>query len=776
MSRLSFVSQNDLRQLEKLSTPLWIFDVDRHGIWWANGQGLAFWQAKSVAELQARDFSSDSTTVRDRLSQIVASGNADTHVTDTWTLYPGGNPQTVVLSFQPVLIDDSFDGVLVEIVRVLNRDSDDETWRLLEAARATSLMMTTFSLEGALLAQNPASLACYGAKIASEDGRTCLQKRFVDPTVAQRIIAKVSDNEPSTWEAAVKTAKGVRTHALSVRKGRDPIAGEFVIVLTEEDVTERVRVRRIQQSEKEALKQEVALSYEKLRISQERYELAVQTAAIWDWDVIEDRLFMSPNFVSALGYSTEEFTALLREHRFEGLLHLDDVMGYRAKLHELLANPSLPMSFEMRFVTKSGAVEWFHCQGKCVLDEFGRASRSAGLLTNITRRKQLEETLLASQRMEAIGQLTGGIAHDFNNLLTVIQGNAELLAELETTHSDLVSEIVHAVTRGADLTRHLLAFAGQQTLLPKPVCLNELLPAMKKTLLRILGETVTIGLDMPDDLSNVHVDPTQLEAAVLNMALNARDAMPSGGVLTITGENVTVDQIPCRDDFHLTGAHYVRLSVQDTGDGMDKETRFKAFEPFFTTKGVGQGSGLGLSMVQGFSRQSQGAVTIDSEAGMGTTVTLYLPQAHVLPDFQPQQPIPDIVMGKGERILILEDNPHVQDAVSRLVQALGYDVSTASDVAEASAWISAHPSADLYLVDIVLPGGQSGVDFAKHLRASQPDARILFMSGHADDHLGADNGLDFEVNFLSKPFDKAALAQSLAKTLRAAPVLETSGT
>lgn len=755
----------DLRHLQQLSTPVWIFDVARHGIWWANKQGIAFWKAASLDELRARDFSSDSATVRERLRQIVEGAIFDTHITDTWTLYPAGHPLTVILSFQPVEIEDGIHGILIELVQVVDRDADDETWRLLEAARATSLIMTTFTMDGEVLAQNPAALACYDGASVHGDGLSDLEGRFVHQQDAQQVLANAASNETANWEADVLTAKGRRTHSISVRKGRDPITGDFVTVISEEDVTERAALRKMQEHEKEALKHKVAESSDKLRISQQRYQLAAEAAAIWDWDIVEDRLFISPNFIKALGYAEAEFKSALRENRLEGVAHPDDVEDYKRALAEHLAAPESHISHEMRFLTMTGDVRWFHCQGKCVVDRAGRPTRSVGLLTDITKRKQLEDTLLVTQRLEAIGQLTGGIAHDFNNLLTIIQGNAELLEELEVTDRELTREIVRAVQRGADLTTHLLAFARQQTLIPKPVDLNRLIPEMEKTLFRAISETVTIEYQGDAELWHIHADPTQLETAILNLALNGRDAMPDGGTLSIRATNKRLSDIQQADELELSAPEYVEISVTDTGKGMNPDTLRKAFEPFFTTKGVGQGSGLGLSMVLGFSRQSKGDARIATQSGAGTTVSFYLPRAEAPVERVAARPKTNVRFGNREHVHILEDNQRVQETVSKLVGSFGYDVTTSNDVSEAINWSQQNPQANLYLVDILLPGGKSGLDFVRQLKERQPHAKVLFMSGFAENDLVESSGLMQEYGLVSKPFDKNVLSQAIGAAL-----------
>lgn len=767
LGRLNFAGENDLRQLQKLSTPVWIFDVDRHGVWWANPQGLAFWKSSSVEELQQRDFASDSTTVRERLRQIVELASTDSHITDTWTLYPDDEPQTVILSFQPVEIEGKFKGILIELVQVLDRSADDETWRLLEATRATSLIMTSFSMDGQLLAQNPASLACYGTAQAQSGQGSDLALRFVNAEDAANVLEKARNNETATWEAEVATSAGVRIHSIAVRMGRDPITGDFVTVLSEEDVTERAELRRLQEREKEALKSKVAESSDQLRISRERYELAVQTASIWDYDVAADRLFMSPNFVKSLGYQPEEFKDLLRENRIYGVIHPEDRATYEREITRHLAAPGSALSHELRFIAKSGEVLWYHCQGMCVCDEEGNVTRSAGLLTDITGRKNLEASLLVSQRMEAIGQLTGGIAHDFNNLLTVIQGNAELLAELSSdADKELTTEIVRAVRRGADLTTHLLAFAKQQTLIPKAINLNQLIPDMEKTLLRAVSETVSIEFSQTEGLWDVYADPAQLETAILNLAFNARDAMPAGGKLKITCTNREHDAIPDVANMELSRAQYVEIAVSDTGFGMSQDELRKAFEPFFTTKGVGQGSGLGLSMVLGFSRQSHGDARITSAPDQGTQVTFYLPRSDIRAEAdlvrRPDAPS----QGNSELVHVLEDNAQVQQTVSRMVSALGYKVTTSSDAEEALNWAAQHPDTDLYLVDIVLPGGKSGVDFARQLHKHQPEAKVLFMSGYSEGQVNDIDHMASDVCFISKPFDTVAFSRAIGSALK----------
>lgn len=505
-------------------------------MWWANPPALAFWQADSVEALCARDFSGDSPTVRKRLRQVLEGAGRGDRVEETWTLYPAGAPRSVVVAFQPLRIGTpARDGALVEIVRGLEQPPDESSWRIMEATRASSLMLSMFSFEGKLLAQNPASLACYGPRRSGE--ASDLEARLPELDLWRSILGRVADGEQITWEAQVQTVDGPRTHSISATKGRDPVTGAYVAIFSEEDVTELWLLRgRIEEANR-ALEATVAERTAELRQSQERYRLAAETAAIWDWDIPKDQLFVSPNFLESLGYEADSVEAAETPLTVQRFIHPEDLELYRRARDRHLAQPGQIVGGEMRFVTKQGEPRWFHVQGKCIATPDGTPVRSVGLISDISNRKELEASLMASQRLEAVGQLTGGIAHDFNNLLTVIQGNAQLLELEERGDPELTREIEAAVTRGADLTRHLLAFSRKQMLVPKPVDIAALLETMRNTLLRVVSEAIAIEVETPSALWPVYADPTQIEAALLNLALNARGAMPNGGTLVISCTN-----------------------------------------------------------------------------------------------------------------------------------------------------------------------------------------------------------------------------------------------
>ncbi len=353
--------------------------------------------------------------------------------------------------------------------------------------------------------------------------------------------------------------------------------------------------------------------------------------------------------------------------------------------------------------------------------------------TDVTEQRRTEEALKRSQRLEAIGQLTGGVAHDFNNLLAVILGNIELLED-QIGENQLLATIDRAANRGADLTQRLLAFARQQTLQPQAIDLNELLPDLVDLLQSTLGEQVGISIHLPRDLWPVTADPSQLENAVLNLSINARDAMPGGGTLEIRCENVEVQDDTGRVGDELPAGDYVQISVRDDGTGMPEHILEHAFEPFFTTKELAHGSGLGLSMVYGFAHQTGGTAAIDSVPGEGTEVRMLLPVADVSAELEEEMHDDDLKRGQDEGILVLEDDPDVREYTVTALKNLGYRVLEAADADAAMQMVDAEADTlDLLLCDVVLPGSVSGPEFAAKARDRHPDLKFVFMSGYTAD-------------------------------------------
>ncbi len=384
---------------------------------------------------------------------------------------------------------------------------------------------------------------------------------------------------------------------------------------------------------------------------------------------------------------------------------------------------------------------------------------------DISAIKQAEEQLRQRQRIETVGQLTGGVAHDFNNLLAVIMGNAELLEDQLGDDARLAA-ILRTATRGAELTQRLLAFSRQQPLNPEPVDVAGLISEMREILQRTLGETIEIKTDVAEELAPALADAAQLENALLNLAINARDAMPDGGRLTISCFAMTLDA----DGAAAAGedvqpGDYVTLAVSDDGAGMSADVKTRAFEPFFTTKDIGAGSGLGLSMVYGFAKQSGGFATIESAPGDGATVSMCLPRAAsaaAAPGVVTARQSP--IRGSGERILVIEDDPDVRSLAVAMLGELGYAVVDAPDATAARAALAAGERIDLVISDIVLPGGVSGPAFAEEVRARWPDHKTVFMSGHASGSVDMPDLQEHDV-VLSKPFNRVDLAKAVARRL-----------
>ncbi len=401
----------------------------------------------------------------------------------------------------------------------------------------------------------------------------------------------------------------------------------------------------------------------------------------------------------------------------------------------------------------------------------GHTDRIIGSIRDITDRVKAEDRLRGAQRMEAIGQLTGGVAHDFNNLLQVIRGNLELLepalAGQEVAQRRLRNAL-YGADRAAQLTRQLLAFARRQPLEPQVINLSRLFGDMSDLLRRTLGEGIEIETVIAGDLWNTVADPAQVESAVLNLAINARDAMPGGGRLTVEITNANLDDAYTHDLEELSPGQYVLIAVSDTGEGMSADIQAKVFEPFFTTKTDGKGSGLGLSMVYGFVRQSKGHVQIYSEPGQGTTVKIYLPRAHQAETaVAAGAKFPD--QGGGEVIMVVEDDDSVRAAAIAMLEDLGYRCREAANAEEALASLMSDLQVDLIFSDVVMPGNLKTRDFAIQMETLAPGLPILFTSGYTDNAIVHHGRLDPGVSLLSKPYTRDDLARKVAQMLAHEP-------
>lgn len=511
-----------------------------------------------------------------------------------------------------------------------------------------------------------------------------------------------------------------------------------------------------------------------LRESQERLDRAQRLAGlgIAEYDLRRDRTVWTEENYRIYGVDRSFVPS---SDSYLTLVHPEDRDRLRRMMKNLDAGTAYP-PIEFRIVRPDGQTRYLYREHEMINDETGNPARILSTVKDITdirasqqRQRELEQQLVRSQKMEAIGSLTGGIAHDFNNLLGVIIGNLDLLNghPHDEDDTEMLSEALAAAFHGAELTSRLLSFARRQPLQSESTDVNELVSSAVALLRRTLGENIEIALELAPDLWPAVVDPAQLEASVANLATNSRDAMPKGGKLILRTTNVNLDDSYVKDHDEVQPGAYVAIEVRDTGSGIPSEIQTQIFDPFFTTKDVGKGSGLGLSMVFGFMKQSGGHVSVDSKVGEGTCFCLYLPRAKsndALADAAPG-PIEQGQSGR-ERILVVEDNEQMRRVVLRQLSSLGYDVLQAENAASALD-ILRRDRVDLLFTDIVMPGGMSGPDLAHDAATLAPGLKVLFTSGFPSVRDEVDSWLHGEAKLLGKPYRKDELARALRETLDA---------
>ena len=421
---------------------------------------------------------------------------------------------------------------------------------------------------------------------------------------------------------------------------------------------------------------------------------------------------------------------------------------------------------ENAILTKKGTNRMVAWHNALLTNDEGEIIGTLSSGEDITENRQLEEQLFQSQKMEAIGRLAGGIAHDFNNLLTAIIGYTDIIArdtEVKEKHRSYIDEIKKSAERAATLTQQLLAFSRKQIMQPKVMNLNTMLKNTKNMLQRMIGEDIVLKLTMGDSIGMIKVDPGKIEQVVINLAVNARDAMPNGGTLEIETMKASLDHAFC--DMHKGSrpGNYVLLSVHDTGKGIDDETMKHIFEPFFTTKEIGKGTGLGLATVYGIVRQSDGYIDIQSMGGDGTTVAIYLPRV----DEEPK-PVdisePMVTKGKNETILFVEDDDMVRNMVTAVLKQYGYNVIEAENGSVAVKLCEQEKSIHLMITDVVMPG-TSGPELVQQISSIQPDMKVLYVSGYTDEAIVHHGVLDENTPFLQKPFTPQKLAVKVQELL-----------
>ncbi len=467
---------------------------------------------------------------------------------------------------------------------------------------------------------------------------------------------------------------------------------------------------------------------------------------------------------------------------FIDMIHPDDRAFVRMR-REREARGDYPRATEFRITLPNGSVRWIRRQAEPIEWKHGRPLRAIATYLDVTEQKdaqqavvELEEQLSQAHKMEAVGQLTGGVAHDFNNLLAVLLGRLQMIDEaLANPQSSDAAELhewvracIRAVNRGATLTKSMMAFSRQQALAPVVLNVNEVVADMEEMLRRALGETYRLRSTKASDLWPTEADAGQLQNALLNLVLNARDATPGGGELVIETRNVRLDADYVAHNLDVAIGDYVELSVTDKGSGMTPDVAKRAFEPFFTTKDVGKGSGLGLSMVYGFVKQSGGHVAIESHVGLGTTVRLYLPRREepsaAGPSRAERAPVP--AANERETILLVEDNDDLRDVTRRRIERMGYTVIDAAYASDALDLLRRHPEARLLVSDVVLPHGMNGVELAETAIGRDPRLKVILISGYNDAHEAFKRAQGrFPLRFLQKPFQAMELAEQIRAAL-----------
>ncbi|WP_085656424.1 MULTISPECIES: PAS domain-containing sensor histidine kinase [unclassified Pseudomonas] len=566
-----------------------------------------------------------------------------------------------------------------------------------------------------------------------------------------------------------------------VADDRGAPAGVMAMVV---ETTELVLSERLRQAAEDAY-----------RADNERVRLALNAGALlgsFVWDVKNDVLSADERFARTFSYPSGQDLTNLPQHIAEAHIHPDDRV-WVAECVEQAVLTGEPYNAEYRVLRADGSFLWVLASGACEFNERGEAFRFPGVLIDIHERKTAEESLLKftrnleqrvaaevearlaaeeqlrqSQKLEAIGGLTGGVAHDFNNLLQVIAGNLNLLARHERDNPNVqrrVNASLAAVDRGAKLSSQLLAFARRQPLTPAVCNLADIFDGLGELLQRALGETIRIDVHLPHKPWRINVDRNQLENAVLNLAINARDAMKGEGTITLSADNLTLDQSFCAGKGILPG-DFVRMSVGDSGVGIAANLLEQVFEPFFTTKADGQGTGLGLSMVFGFVKQSGGHVEIDSRVGEGTRVQLFFPRS--------LQPLRDESPGAGrqqqgghETLLVVEDNDAVRGSTVELLREEGYRVLTAGNGDAAMQLLLDGASVQLIFTDVVMPGLIKSAELAAWAKVQSPPVAVLFTSGYTRDIISRNHQLSPDTHLLGKPYSPQALLRMIRTLLSA---------
>jgi len=542
-----------------------------------------------------------------------------------------------------------------------------------------------------------------------------------------------------------------KLHTIATMKSlyRDPHTGERFVVGTIRDITEQKKA-------------EEALRNEKNRAQRYLDIAGVMLVALSKDGTVN---LINKKGCEILGYGEDE---IIGKNWFDNFIPEEIRTNVREVFNRLMqGDQEPPKYYENPVLTKSGARRMVAWHNTILTDEHGNITGTLSSGEDTTEHKRLEEQLFQSQKMEAVGRLAGGIAHDFNNLLTAIIGYSDIIIkdrDLKQKHRSYIEEIKKSAERAATLTQQLLAFSRKQILQPKVLNLNVLMRNMNDMLQRMIGEDIAFEMVLSTEIGMIKADPGKIEQVVINLAVNARDAMPHGGTLKVVTKNVSLDEEFC--DLHKGSrpGDYVLLSMQDTGKGIDDETMKHIFEPFFTTKEIGKGTGLGLATVYGIVRQSGGYIDIQSSSGAGTTFDIYLTRVNEEETLKSRKQESTLVNGRHETILFVEDDDMVRNMVTAVLDQFGYDVIKAGNATTAVKECEGRDHIDLMITDVVMPG-TSGPELVRQIRSFYPEMKVLFISGYTDDAIVHHGMLDDDVPFLQKPFTPQILAHKVREVL-----------
>ena len=622
----------------------------------------------------------------------------------------------------------------------------------------------TFSEDGVALYCNERFAAIVEAKREKIIGQSI--ETFFDPAERGALHALMKRERGSAMSAEFTLRSGRGTDVpvnislagLTVEEG-----GQGVLCAIVTDLTHTLR----RSHELAAANALLAREIDERNRAEDSLTVALDAAGMgsWDFDLVTDTSRRSCRYDEIFGYSESAPTFGLRAAVRQFVA--EDRAAVAKAFADAEAGGSIDIERRIRRAG-DGAIRWVHIKGRTYYNA-GQPVRIAGVISDITESKAVEEQLRQAQKMEAVGQLTGGIAHDFNNLLMIIGGSLDLIYRRSSKDEGAVALLDAArqgVARGAKLNQQLLAFSRRQDMRTEAVCVNDLIPDFEHLLDRAVGETVEVRVTTEPVLWHCSTDPHQLETAILNLTINARDAMPNGGTLTLSTENCVVGPAAAASRGAAPG-DYVVVSVRDTGIGMPPEIASRIFEPFFTTKEVGKGTGLGLSQVYGFAKQSGGFVTVESAEGQGTTISIHLPrtdpiEAKAKPVWAPvAHPV-----GKGT-VLLVEDDNGVRATTKALFQDLGYEVTEATSAGAALSIVERDEPIALVFTDVIMPGGMNGVELANAITQRRPDLPVLLTSGYTAQRLIPD-AVARVWPILRKPYSQADLSEAVGAVLERA--------